>query len=221
MRLAIIAPTLALRAGLQALLDLPAFPAISADAGVLVYGAASLDEFRSAAVPIDVLLIAGEALDETALRRLLNGENDRPGVLALSDRPEALGLLAGLPVSGWCLLPTDASADELQTGLRAVTAGLGTAPAVLLSAAMNRSSARAGALLSADFEPNDGEALTERESQVLQRLAYGLANKQIALALGISEHTVKFHVSAVYAKLGVTNRTEAVRAGLRRGLINL
>jgi DNA-binding NarL/FixJ family response regulator len=65
------------------------------------------------------------------------------------------------------------------------------------------------------------EALTEREAQVLQKLAQGMANKQIAAALGISEHTVKFHVSAIYSKLGATNRTEAVRIGVRQGMIIL
>jgi DNA-binding NarL/FixJ family response regulator len=65
------------------------------------------------------------------------------------------------------------------------------------------------------------EALTERENEVLQLLAQGLANKQIALALGISEHTVKFHISAIYAKLGANNRTEAVRLGVQRGLVIL
>jgi DNA-binding NarL/FixJ family response regulator len=63
--------------------------------------------------------------------------------------------------------------------------------------------------------------LTERESQILQWVARGLANKQIAAALSISEHTVKFHVSSIYAKLGVASRTEAVRSGVQRGLITL
>jgi DNA-binding NarL/FixJ family response regulator len=65
------------------------------------------------------------------------------------------------------------------------------------------------------------EALTERELQVLQLLAQGLANKQIAITLGISDHTVKFHVSGIYAKLGAASRTEAVRLGVRQGLIVL
>ena len=65
------------------------------------------------------------------------------------------------------------------------------------------------------------EELTDREGEILQLLARGLANKQIAAHLGISEHTVKFHVSAIYSKLGVTNRTEAVSRGARLGLIVL
>jgi DNA-binding NarL/FixJ family response regulator len=52
-------------------------------------------------------------------------------------------------------------------------------------------------------------------------MAEGLANKQIALTLGISEHTVKFHLSALYAKLGAASRTEAVKRGIELGLISL
>jgi DNA-binding NarL/FixJ family response regulator len=63
--------------------------------------------------------------------------------------------------------------------------------------------------------------LTERERQVLQLTARGMANKQIAAALDISENTVKFHLSSLYTKLGVTSRTEAVRAGARRGWVVL
>jgi DNA-binding NarL/FixJ family response regulator len=57
--------------------------------------------------------------------------------------------------------------------------------------------------------------------EVIQLMAQGLANKQIALALGISEHTVKFHLSSLYAKLGISSRTEAVRRGIELGLISL
>jgi DNA-binding NarL/FixJ family response regulator len=65
------------------------------------------------------------------------------------------------------------------------------------------------------------EDLTTRELEVLELLAEGMANKQIAYELEISEHTVKFHVSSIYTKLGVTNRTEAVMVGARLGLIVL
>ena len=65
------------------------------------------------------------------------------------------------------------------------------------------------------------EPLTAREKEVLQLMAQGLANKQIALSLSISEHTVKFHLSSLYAKLGISSRTEAVRRGIELGLISL
>ena len=65
------------------------------------------------------------------------------------------------------------------------------------------------------------DALTGRESEVLELLAEGLSNKAIAARLGISDQTVKFHVASIGGKLGAANRTEAVRLAVRRGLIAL
>jgi DNA-binding NarL/FixJ family response regulator len=65
------------------------------------------------------------------------------------------------------------------------------------------------------------EALTPRETEVLELLAEGLSNKGIAARLGISDQTVKFHVAAISGKLGAHNRTEAVRLAVRRGLLIL
>jgi|SRR6185295_13638424 len=65
------------------------------------------------------------------------------------------------------------------------------------------------------------EPLTSREVQVLELLAEGLPNKAIAARLGISDQTVKFHVSSISGKLGAANRTDAVRRAVRRGLITL
>lgn len=107
----------------------------------------------------------------------------------------------------WGVLPMDASADELTAAIHALSQGLivGTA----------------GLLFESGNEHSESNPLTQREMEVLDLLARGLANKQIATSLGISEHTVKFHVSSIYAKLNVTNRTEAVREGLRGGWIVL
>jgi DNA-binding NarL/FixJ family response regulator len=65
------------------------------------------------------------------------------------------------------------------------------------------------------------DALTPREMQVLELLAEGRPNKAIAEQLGISDQTVKFHVSSISGKLGAVNRTDAVRRAVRRGLIAL
>ena len=65
------------------------------------------------------------------------------------------------------------------------------------------------------------EDLTPREREVLRLLAEGLPNKAIARQLGISEHTVKFHVNAILGKLAVASRTEAVVRATRLGLIPL
>jgi DNA-binding CsgD family transcriptional regulator len=70
-------------------------------------------------------------------------------------------------------------------------------------------------------DPVYREPLTPREIEVLELLAEGLANKAIAARLGISDQTVKFHVSSIYGKLGAANRTDAVRRAVRRGLIAL
>jgi DNA-binding NarL/FixJ family response regulator len=66
-----------------------------------------------------------------------------------------------------------------------------------------------------------GETLSPRETEILDLLAVGLANKEIAFRLGISEHTVKFHVTSIFTKLDVTTRAAAVAIGIRRGLISL
>jgi DNA-binding NarL/FixJ family response regulator len=65
------------------------------------------------------------------------------------------------------------------------------------------------------------EALTPRELQVLELVADGLPNKAIGTALGVSDETVKFHLTSVFGKLGASNRTDAVRLALRRGLVAL
>ena len=65
------------------------------------------------------------------------------------------------------------------------------------------------------------EELTPRESEVLRLLAEGFGNREIANRLNISEHTIKFHIRSILAKLGAATRTEAVTRGLRAGLIEL
>jgi DNA-binding NarL/FixJ family response regulator len=64
------------------------------------------------------------------------------------------------------------------------------------------------------------ETLTPREVDVLELLAEGLPNKAIAARLGVSDQTIKFHVAAISGKLGASNRTDAVRRAVRRGLIS-
>jgi DNA-binding CsgD family transcriptional regulator len=81
------------------------------------------------------------------------------------------------------------------------------------------------AFLVATAKPTDGEplieTLTARETEVLNLLADGLSNKAIASKLGVSDETVKFHLTSIFGKLGASNRTDAVRQALRRGLVPL
>lgn len=134
------------------------------------------------------------------------GDSPSAAILFLSDDPLNVPELRR---SGrvWGILPADASPDELSAAVHALSQGLIVGTSALLFESEN--------------EPLREGPLTDRESEVLSLLSKGLANKQIAVELGISEHTVKFHVSSIYTKLNVTNRTEAVRAGLRGGWIAL
>jgi DNA-binding CsgD family transcriptional regulator len=84
---------------------------------------------------------------------------------------------------------------------------------------VDEASVQAGARLDA-LEDNDG-TLTRRELSVLRLVAQGLSNKEIASELGISTHTVKYHLASLLAKLGVHSRTEAVSIGLRKGIVPL
>ncbi len=112
------------------------------------------------------------------------------------------------------LLPLGVEAETLQAALAALVEGL----SVGLPAWFNR----VGSSTVSEWGlPVGEERLTRREVEVLEQLAQGLTNKQIARTLGISEHTVKYHISAIYAKLGVMNRAEAVRVGARRGYVQI
>jgi len=161
--------------------------------------------------PADVwVLTSADFIDE--LDEL--NEEQSPPLLLLTDAPQQVSRLAGRPV--WGVLPLDASAEEFSAVLHALAEGLWAGSPALVQALLERHS-----LPVLDEAEQVLDPLTGRERQVLQLTAQGLANKQIAAALEISENTVKFHLSSLYAKLGVTSRTEAVRAGARRGLVIL
>lgn len=111
------------------------------------------------------------------------------------------------------ILPPSLSATQLATALDAVVQDL----LVLHPSEHPSRSAAANSLETLDFV----EPLTAREREVLDMLAQGLGNKEIAARLKISDHTAKFHVASILGKLGATTRTEAVSIALRRGLILL
>ncbi len=124
-----------------------------------------------------------------------------PPWVVLTSPPAAL---AG-PVRG--LLTREPSADQVGAALMAAARGL-----VCLEPSFREEPAAS---------QGRGPALTPRERQVLESLAAGMANKEIAQTLGVSEHTVKFHLGSLFSKLEVATRTEAVTAGLRQGLVML
>lgn len=200
------------RAGLRGLL------AARADVVVVGQGASTGDTAHLAAdLRPDVVLAAwhaGDVEEVAALAETLGGAGTPLVLLGDLSAPVALGPLLRAGVRGF-LLP-DATADEIGAALHAVAQGL-----LVLDPLLGRSlstvtvAPRPGGDLAAD------EPLTEREREVLALLALGLPNKTIAKRLRISEHTVKFHVGSILAKLGAGSRTEAVTRAARRGLLAL
>ena len=135
-------------------------------------------------------------------------------VVLLTDQAQAAFVNRAIQAGIRGILPINVDAQQLSAALKAIGHGFVVLHPSELAVAR---SARASAT---DFA-EDVEALTVRERDVLQMLAQGLANKEIAVRLGISEHTVKFHVASILGKLGASTRTEAVSIALRRGLILL
>jgi NarL family two-component system response regulator YdfI len=141
---------------------------------------------------------------------------DSFGLLLLTDDTEEARALFDLNARTWGVISAAASADEIAAAVHAVGEGLWVGAPGLVKTLMRPQ--RRGDVAG---EESLIESLTAREREVLQLMAEGLANKQIALRLSISEHTVKFHLSSLYGKLSVASRTEAVKRGLGLGLISL
>jgi len=186
---------------------------------------------------IRVLILAASAAEESALAALLaederleiieQGEAPRADVVLVSGNRPPAGELAQIPtviLTGDVFEPSD-----YRTAVRARLPNHATAAEVLaaIGAAAQGlivlTQPQADALFMQPTVPQSPaplvEELTPRELQVLRDLALGLANKEIADRLHISEHTVKFHVASILGKLEAGSRTEAVTQGIRRGLI--
>lgn len=228
----IVAASDVVRAGLESLIE--------SDARLTIAGsAANLSEFgalQGAEVKApDVVVLDAELPDEElrqtldALRAFVEEENEVNGrvtafVLIGAGQSEAMieALRAGV-VRG--LLPRAASGHEIMAAIEAASAGLLTLDAEAFAALFSAPNladdeARSAALDEERLvESPQLDALTPREREVLDVLAEGLSNKEIAWRLKISEHTVKFHVASIFAKLDVSTRAEAVMQGIRRGLI--
>lgn len=205
-RVFVVARSEVVRAGLVSLLEHDSNHSVS------IAGSSS---HRDIAVrgDADVILVdSDERLPE------VEGEGE-PGdsvpVVLLTDDAPMTALQDGTRGGVRAVLPRNASAAEILAAVSAAAAGLVAVPAV---AWMSTSVSRR-AFPATGSSPR--EELTARELQVLRMLAEGHSNKTIAWQLGISEHTVKFHISSIFAKLDAGSRTEAVAVGVRLGLIML
>jgi DNA-binding NarL/FixJ family response regulator len=201
------------RAGLAAMLDerrrLHVVGRASGDAQLL----ADVDVYRPDAVVWDLgweQALTDSRGSPTAPRPLVELlDTGMPAVFMLDSPDSATSIWA---VGGRSLLLRSASAPAIERAIRATLEGL-----VVLDPSL------ASGLVPTLHPPEapPAEALTARELEVLRLLAEGYANKAIALRLGVSEHTVKFHVTAIMTKLNAQSRTEAVVRATRLGLITL
>ncbi|HYO51056.1 MAG TPA: response regulator transcription factor [Chloroflexia bacterium] len=206
-RVFIVAPTQMVRAGLRAML--------SADEITVIGEAASLDALDLAASRPDVLVVDESALVDDLARTALVSYDNPPALVVLSDDPGAAVGLRDMPVRGWGIVSPDAPPAELQAAVVASVQGLVVLPLAIASQTLAQRSA-----IQAVVGESLPEPLTDRERDVLSLISQGLPNKLIARQLSISEHTVKFHVSSIYTKLGASSRTDAVSKGARLGLIS-
>lgn len=167
---------------------------------------------KGSGVSADVLLIdVGSSFRQTVTR---SGSESSAARVLIADEIGRRELIAALHSGVLAVLPSGCGAEELIAAIEAAAAGLAAFTPEQLEMLLPSA-------IADELEDSVNEALTPRESEVLELLAQGLSNKAIATTLHVSEHTVKFHVSSIIAKLGVAGRTEAVTRGLRDGLILL
>jgi len=162
----------------------------------------------------DVMLLDLELpeLDGVAVLRRLVAEDARVRVIVFTVFDTDERIIAAVEAGAAGYLLKGAPRAELFAAVRTVAAGGSLLASVASSAVLRR--------VRGELPPG-GPSLTPREREVLETLARGLGNKQIAAELGVSERTVKFHVSSLFAKLGAGNRTEAVTIAARAGLVSV
>lgn len=196
-RLLIAAPSAVVRAGLETL--------VAGDPAVEVAGSfadlSSVEALRPdvvlAALPVEELAPPADGL--------------APAIVLLSADAQPAWSLEVLRLGVRAVLPRDASPAEVLAAVEAASTGLAVVDPHDLEALLSASNPIAASA--------ESTVLTPRELEVLRLMAEGAANKNIAWKLGISEHTVKFHVASILAKLNASTRTEAVAIGIRKGMI--
>lgn len=196
------------RAGLEALLAARGHVPVGGGRATLPEARAGIEE----AAPQVVLALLERGADPPRLGLPPDVAARAPAVVVLSDGMPRGWAVRAVRGGARAVLPRTAAADAIVAAVEAAAAGLVVLPADALAEVPQGTAARATA---------PPEALSAREAQILALLAEGLVNKQIAARLGISRHTVKTHLAALFHKLGVSTRAEAVAAGARAGVILL
>jgi DNA-binding NarL/FixJ family response regulator len=196
------------REGLTAVLETqPDFEIVGAAAS----GTQAVERAQALRPDVILLDLALPELDGVAALRQIRTADPDAHVIIFTAFDTDERILAAVQAGAQGYLLKGAPRDELFQAIRVVHGG-GSLLQPVVAARLLRQFSGAAAL---------PEQLTERELEVLRQLAKGRQNKEIATELWISERTVKFHVSAILAKLGVGNRTEAVSKAAQLGLVEL
>lgn len=196
------------RAGLTSLL--------TADPRFQVVGTFSIDDLtRVEDLQPEVVLLDLDSPSDESLSAAIQsgGALVNSSLMILTEDPESLAvdvLGSGLRA----ILPRYATPEEIIAAIQAAATGLVALHPDIFDSMLSR--IRPGQ--QSELDPS-GQILTPREIEVLRMIADGLGNKEIASKLSISDHTVKFHISSIFTKLGASNRAEAVTLGIRHGLI--
>ena len=203
-RIAVASTSAVRRAGLEGIIRSHSDFQLAGSFGAV----ASLVQFARSA-DLDVMVI-----DSDSIRDVFLAPPSAAAIVLLTESSDARSISHLLRSGVRAILSRESDPDNVLSAIYAVYDGL-----VLLSTATAESLAAVYGDQPPEVEDEVSEEITSRETDVLRMLAEGLVNKEIAARLGISEHTVKFHISSILDKLGASTRTEAVTMGIRRGLI--
>jgi NarL family two-component system response regulator YdfI len=208
-RVVVAAASAVRRGGLEAIVRGNSSLRLVGSSPTLVGLASRIQEMQAAVVIADLPEPDSQFIATAAML-----EQAGTGVVALIDSPDAKWTARALRSGVRAILPRDSAESEIQAAVSAVEGGL-----VLLDPAVTRDLASQARVTNPEMAPEILEELTSREAEVLKLMAEGFGNKEIGSRLGITDHTVKFHISSILAKLGASSRTEAVTQGIRMGLI--
>ena len=199
------------RAGLEALLASRGHVPLAGGSANLAEARHRLEDGALQAVQV-VLVLLERGADPPRLALPPDAAAEAPALVVLGESLPRGWAVRAARSGVRAVVSRNASADAIAAAVEAAAAGLVVLPADALAEVPAGTAARSAA---------PPEPLSSREAQILALLAEGLVNKQIAARLGISRHTVKTHLAALFHKLGVSTRAEAVAAGARAGVILL
>jgi two-component system, NarL family, response regulator LiaR len=223
-RIAIVDDHPMVREGLRAFLQLSSDIDIVAEVGT---GAEAVELAESEAIDVMLmdLVMPGKYDGVAAIRSIAESHPDIH-IIALTSYQEKDRMVGAIQAGAISYLQKDVSPEDLLTAIRQAAVGrtvLDPAALDALRSLQNESGSSGTPVHHGRSTSSAGrqEALTQREQDVLEALAQGMSNKEIAAELGIAEKTVKVHISHILGKLGVYDRTQALLAASRRGLIQL